>query len=244
MKAVPIFLALLLPWLVGQSSTLVDVSLRGSAESMVRQYVVARVHRLAFARTPADVARMVMEGGLVPAPGSDDYRLKGVEYPFVHPATRSFIEATARAYRRACGEPLVVTSMVRPLERQPHNAHPLSVHPAGLAVDLSIPGRPECRAWLEGTLIALERQGVLDVTAERRPPHLHVAVFPSAYDARTPRLVRDSAAATEEGRGAGPGGRPSRYGAVWWAVGGVLLGFGAWATWRWRARGVRRRGRP
>ncbi|HEX7119820.1 MAG TPA: DUF5715 family protein [Longimicrobiales bacterium] len=233
---------LLLAWLARQAPTLVDVTLDGSPESMVRQYVVARASRQAFARTPADVARMVMKGGLVPAPGNGDYRLKGVEYAFAHPVSRRFVERTARAYRRACGEPLVVTSLVRPLDRQPHNAHPLSVHPAGLAVDLSIPDRPECRAWLERRLIALEAAGVLDVTAERHPPHLHVAVFPGAYARFVNRPPGDSAAAPGRARGRGPAGTPAGGGGVWWAVGGGLLVLVAAAGWRWRVRRARRGG--
>jgi LysM repeat protein len=35
--------------------------------------------------------------------------------------------------------------------------------------------------WLEKTLLSLEKQGVLDVTRERRPPHYHVALFPQPY---------------------------------------------------------------
>ncbi|HEX6939485.1 MAG TPA: DUF5715 family protein [Longimicrobiales bacterium] len=243
-KAVAVLLILLLPWLVRQAPTFVDVTLGGSPESMVRQYVVARASRLVFARTPADVARMVMRGGLVPAPGNGDYRLKGVEYAFAHPATRTFIEHTARAYRRACREPLVVTSLVRPLDRQPGNAHPLSVHPTGLAVDLSIPDRPECRAWLEGVLITLEARGVLDVTAERRPPHLHVAVFPGAYARFVNRPPGDSAAAPGRARAREPAGTPAGGRAVWWAVGGVLLVLVAGTVGWWGVRRSRRGGRP
>lgn len=32
--------------------------------------------------------------------------------------------------------------------------------------------------WLERELLGLERQGLIDATKERRPPHYHVAVFP------------------------------------------------------------------
>ncbi|HYW06042.1 MAG TPA: hypothetical protein VE913_03745, partial [Longimicrobium sp.] len=74
----------------------------------------------------------------------------------------------------------------------PGNAHTLSVHPAGMAVDFRVSRNAECRTWLEGTLLGLERAGVLDVTRERMPPHYHVAVFPDAYSAYVER--QDAAA--------------------------------------------------
>ena len=49
-----------------------------------------------------------------------------------------------------------------------------------MALDLRRPsGR--CRQWLEATLLSLEARGVLEATAERRPPHYHVALFPDPY---------------------------------------------------------------
>ncbi|NIQ53438.1 MAG: hypothetical protein GWN71_08370 [Gammaproteobacteria bacterium] len=236
-----VLVLVLLPLLMEPVITTPGPTLVGSPESMVRQNAVARWHRLDFVRTPVDVARLVMEGGLVPAPGNGDYRLEGVDLPFTHPVTRVFLERTAREYRRACGEPLVVTSLVRPLDRQPPNAHPLSVHPAGMAVDLRIPDRPECRRHLERLLLALEAQGVVDATEERRPPHLHVAVYPGAYAAHVVRLVRDSASSVR-----GPRQRPSRHAvpaAALWAFGGLLIALGGMMAWRYRRTGrVARRG--
>jgi nucleoid-associated protein YgaU len=55
------------------------------------------------------------------------------------------------------------------------------VHPAGMAVDLRIPTNPTCRRWLENTLVQLDRQGVVSAIRESRPPHYHVAVFPTPY---------------------------------------------------------------
>jgi hypothetical protein len=78
---------------------------------------------------------------------------------------------------------MVVTSLTRPLASQPGNAHELSVHPAGMAVDLRVPADANSRRWLEQTLLALETARVLDVTREHHPSHFHVAVFPEAYRA-------------------------------------------------------------
>src|SRR5690606_40865182 len=35
--------------------------------------------------------------------------------------------------------------------------------------------------WVESTLLMLEKEGVLEATHERRPPHYHVALFPRHY---------------------------------------------------------------
>ncbi|HVS03141.1 MAG TPA: LysM peptidoglycan-binding domain-containing protein, partial [Thermoanaerobaculia bacterium] len=75
----------------------------------------------------------------------------------------------------------VVTSLVRPRNRQPANASPLSVHPTGMAMDLRISSSWSCRSWLERRLIELERQGVLEAARERRPPHYHLVLFPRQY---------------------------------------------------------------
>jgi hypothetical protein len=72
---------------------------------------------------------------------------------------------------------------VRASERQPANAHALSVHPAGMAVDLRVSQQEACRAWLESKLLGLEEQRVLNGIREFRPPHYHVAVFPAQYTA-------------------------------------------------------------
>jgi hypothetical protein len=160
----------------------VPVTLRGSPESMARQHRVARDHGLTFTRTPAQIRELKGRGELVLVEPSDDVALlPTISNPVAHPVTRAFIERTAAAYRDACGERLVVTSLTRPTSRQPANSHPLSVHPTGIAVDLRISQRADCRGWLERTLLAMEAEGLLDITREQRPPHYHVALFPEPY---------------------------------------------------------------
>src|SRR5690606_40092741 len=84
-------------------------------------------------------------------------------------------------YQAACGEKLVVTSLVRPTTRQPRNAADRSVHPTGMAMDLRRSNKASCRRWLERVLLQLEARGVLEATRENRPPHYHVALFPRPY---------------------------------------------------------------
>lgn len=168
-------------------------TLRGSHRSMIRQNAIARENDFTFVRSPAQVREWVQKGRLVPLPGNDAYRVDGASFPYARPEIRTFVERLSFQYLSGCGEPLVVTSATRPLDRQPRNASELSVHPAGMAVDLRVSRSRDCRSWLEKVLLALEGKGLLDVTRERRPPHYHVAVFPQAYAKHVAALLADSA---------------------------------------------------
>lgn len=156
-------------------------SLRGSPVTMARQNRVAQDHDFTFLQTSAQVRRFVSSGYLVRVPGNANYELASVSHPYARPAVKTFIERLSAQYRSACGEKLVVTSLTRPVREQPRNASDLSVHPAGMAVDLRVSNKRSCVRWLEKTLLSLERQGVLDATRERRPPHYHVALYPQPY---------------------------------------------------------------
>ena len=136
----------------------------------------------------AHVKRFVELGLLVPVPGNADYRLHQVSFPYARPEVKLLVERLARQYRNACGEVLVVTSLTRPLNRQPANSSGYSVHPRGMAVDLRRSNSRACRNWLEDVLLHLEGSGTLDITRERRPPHYHVAVYTREYAAYVDRL--------------------------------------------------------
>lgn len=195
----------------------VSVTLQGSRSSMVRQNEVARENDYSFLRTAAQVREMVEKGFLVPIAGNEDYTLSRVSFPYGRAELLTFVERLAAQYREGCGERLVVTSLTRPQAKQPGNAHELSVHPTGMAVDLRISQSPRCRSWLEGTLLSLEDKGLLDVTRERNPPHYHVAVFPGPYgeyaakliQAETERAALAAATAEEAERPAAPPAAPA-----------------------------------
>ena len=173
--------------LLGFGSTVVaGQSLRGSAASLDVQTSQAKRHNFTYLRGTTQVRQFVDAGLLVPVDGNHDYTLKDVSFPFGRPEVKLFIERISGQYRRACGERLVITSLTRPKSKQPRNASNRSVHPTGMAIDLRRP-QGTCRRWLEGTLLYLEDQGVLEGTAERRPPHYHVAVFPNQYAAYVER---------------------------------------------------------
>lgn len=167
----------------GAGAPLAGYSLRGSHEKMERQNAVAREDGFTFAQTKDQVAQLVQSGQLVALPGSADYTTKGVSFAFARPEVLAFVERLGHEYTASCGQPLVITSLVRPIALQPRNASPLSVHPAGMAVDLHVPDPPACRAWLTNRLLELAAAHVVDVTEEMHPHHLHVAVFPKAFAA-------------------------------------------------------------
>lgn len=183
--------ALLLSLLVVTPVADAAAQLRGSLSSVRRQYRIATHHNFTFLRNSRQVREFIAAERLVRVSGNEDYAVKnGIAFPYARPAVRLFVERLAAQYRAATGQRLVVTSLTRPKSRQPRNASGLSVHPAGMAVDLRIPPTAAARRWLERTLLSLEDQMVLDVTKERSPAHYHVAVFPREYERYVERLER------------------------------------------------------
>lgn len=162
--------------------------LYGSRMSMEKQHSVAVDLDYRFAQTAWQVEQVVEAGQLEEVLPNADFQLVGVSFPYSQPEVHQFIARLASEYHVATGLLLVVTSLTRPVSEQPSNASPLSVHPAGMAVDLRIPSNKQAILWLKDRLLELEEEGVLDVTLERRPPHFHVAVFPAGFTAYVARV--------------------------------------------------------
>ena len=156
-------------------------SLSGSWASMNKQVTEAARHDYHYIKDPSEIQRFLDRGELVPIPGNRDYFLKEVSYPYARPEVRDFITLLAERYRDSCGEQLVVTSLLRPQNRQPRNASRRSVHPTGMALDLRRSWSRRCRQQLEQMLLRFEARGVLDVTLERNPYHYHIALFPRVF---------------------------------------------------------------
>jgi hypothetical protein len=175
-------------------------SLGGSSGSLNRQNRVARQHDFTYLTTPAQLRRFVDAGYLVRIRDGRDHLLRGVAFPYARPEVGLFISRLGRQYRRACGEQLVVTSLTRPRTRQPRNASPRSVHPTGMAIDIRRSRSRACRSWLEDTLLTLEGRGVLEALRESRPPHYHVAVFPTQYASYVETVQLASAAGSRDHR--------------------------------------------
>lgn len=163
-------------------------SLRGSPASVKKQHQLAQSYGFSFIKTANEVAPKIEAGELHPVISGRNIELHNVSFPYAVEETRLFIDRLSQQYHAACGEKLTVTSLLRPVNKQPANSVALSVHPTGMAVDLRIPGTGKCRAWLEDTLLSLEKERVLDVTRERHPPHYHVAVYAEPYATRVAAL--------------------------------------------------------
>ncbi len=158
-------------------------SLRGSTASVDLQNEIARQHDYTFLNNGDRVRSFAEQGWLVRIRPNADFTLMGVSFPYARPEVELFVRRLGSQYRANCGEQLVVTSLTRPTSGQPANASDRSVHPTGMALDLRTPRSARCRSWLEGVLLSLERNGVIEATLERFPVHYHVAVFPRQYSA-------------------------------------------------------------
>jgi hypothetical protein len=172
-------------------------SLRGSEASVDLMYSTAQAAELIFLRNSADVATAARLGALQAIAPSDDIELKAVAYPYVLPNTLRFTDSLAAAYHAGCGEAIVVTSGARPLDEQPRNASPKSVHPTGMAVDFRKPRTPACLRWLRTNLVRLEKEHVIEATEERHPAHFHVAVLKQAPEPRFALSAADAPPAKE-----------------------------------------------
>lgn len=171
------------------SGDLTAQSLSGGRRVMQEQFAKGEEYDYTPLKNPAHVQRFVELGLLVPLAGNANYHIDDeVSFSYARPEVKLLVERLSRQYRSACGEVLVVTSLTRPLNRQPSNSSPYSVHPRGMAVDLRRSNSRACRGWLEDVLLHLERSGTLDVTRERRPPHYHIAVYTHAYAAYVDQL--------------------------------------------------------
>jgi LysM repeat protein len=182
--ALPRFVALMLVVVfAGTALPAHAASLAGSKSSVKRQYRQAQSHDFTRLKNPQHVRKFVKLGLLVPVRGNGNYRVEGAKFPYARPEVKLFIERLGRQYRAATGEPLIVTSLTRPLSHQPRNASRYSVHPTGMAIDFRRSRSRAARKWLERNLLVLEDRGVIEATAERHPLHYHVAVYPQQYAA-------------------------------------------------------------
>lgn len=157
-------------------------SLNPSRSALMRQVRAAQAHGAYYAANDYDLRTMLQTGELVRIPGDRNYVLKSsIRHPYARPEVELFLERMGSQYRAACGQRLVVTSLVRPKDRQPRNSSPFSVHPTGMAVDLRQSSNRTCRRWLERVLTSLEDRGLVEAARERYPPHYHVVLFPDPY---------------------------------------------------------------
>jgi hypothetical protein len=169
---------------VSLAGVTLGATLRGSPGAMREQHSVALQHGLDFYRTAGEIREAAARGDLVPLEGDENYEVADfVSHPYVQPEARLFVERLARQYHEACGQQLVVTSAARAIDEQPWNAHRLSVHPTGMAVDFRVSMEAECREFMEAAMLGMETRGLINGIREFRPPHYHIAIYPYQYAA-------------------------------------------------------------
>jgi hypothetical protein len=157
-------------------------TLRGSPASVDLMYTTAEGEKLQFLRTTADIYEAARVGALKLITVTEDLELDHATFPFVLPATKRFADSLAGEYHKGCGERIGVTSGARPMDKQPRNASPKSVHPTGMAVDFRKPRNPACLQWMRQNLLKLEDAHVIEATEEQHPPHFHVAVLHQQHE--------------------------------------------------------------
>ena len=156
-------------------------TLKGTRPKVLAAHAYALKHDYSFVRDSEHFQRFIAQGLLVELPGNENYSLVGVEFPYVRPATKLFVERLSAQYRKATGKVLVVTSATRALDKQPWNASQYSVHPTGMAVDFRIPGDATALQWLQTSFLTMQDRGIILATQEHNPPHLHIVVLGPDY---------------------------------------------------------------
>jgi len=152
------------------------VSLKGTQEAVLRAYQYAISNGVEFIKSAPTSKPAGMEE-LIP---TTEIRLVGVSFPYLLPDVHTYVQRLASQYSAHCNEALVVTSALRPQDKPLPNSSDHSVHPTGMAVDLSVSNH-RCVEWLKKALLTGEKRGYLDATQEKFPPHFHVVVFPKKY---------------------------------------------------------------
>ncbi len=154
------------------------ISTKGSEEALMQAYDYARSEGYPIYQEKPQWWDLNLEKIKV----SESVNLHRVSYPYLVDGAHQYLLILASQYYANCGEPLTVTSALRTpgLQGKMPNGSDYSVHPTGLAFDLSV-GRNRCQEWLETVLMAGEERGYLQVTREKWPAHWHVVVYPSQH---------------------------------------------------------------
>lgn len=166
---------------LGITAEAVGQEIIGSPESITMQHSYAEKGHLSFMQSESDVKKSLRSRLLFPITLNPHVKLHKVSFPYGLFTTQLFVDWFAKRHKNACGVGMTITSGTRPRNRQPSNAHKLSVHPTGMAVDIRIPATEECEWWMMNETLWLESLGVIDVTREFYSPHFHIAVFPERF---------------------------------------------------------------
>ncbi len=165
--------------------------LRGSYESMLRQN--EEIDRLQLLRIEDDaqLEDLILKQELVEIEESRALRVAAnleSQRRYCRPWTLSFLQDLSFAFHAKFKTPIQVNSAVRTVEQQKklrrtnRNAAPelgetASSHLAGITVDISKRGLTrKQRKWLDGYLLELRNQQLIEAAEERRQPVYHIMV--------------------------------------------------------------------
>lgn len=166
--------------------------LRGSHASLVRQDERDRAEGLTRIKDEAQLRTLVQQRALIPLPVNEavqaDPRL-AVDRRYTRPWTAEFLHNLGGAFMSRFGEPLVVTSAVRPASYQeqltwrngnaaPANGAIASPHEFGATIDIGKKGMTAREmAWMRGYLLPLQQAGQIDVEEEFYEACFHITVY-------------------------------------------------------------------
>jgi hypothetical protein len=136
---------------------------------------------------PTDVEVAVKQGRLVPIyprasmgrAVKDTLILCGVTHPFALPEVEALLQALATEYALDCGQPLVVTSLVRSEEAEVIEGGMVDqAHVRGAGIDFRIPENSTCRELIETRLVGYTRGGDIVTHVETDTFVFHTTVLP------------------------------------------------------------------
>lgn len=166
--------------------------LRGTHASLVRQDRRDREEGLRRIRDEAQLHALVRDHTLIPLPLNADLQADpqlAHDRRYTRPWTVDFLRDLSRAYMHRFGEPLVITSAVRPATYQrrltwrngnaaPANGRIASPHEYGATIDIGKKGMTAReKAWMRGYLYPIQKAGQIDVEEEFYQACFHVTVY-------------------------------------------------------------------
>jgi hypothetical protein len=166
--------------------------LRGTHASLVRQDERDRAEGLTRIENEAQLLGLVRDHSLIPLPLNEDIQTDprlAYDRRYTRPWTAEFLRELGVAYRHQFGEPLVITSAVRPATYQrkltwrngnaaPANGVIASPHEFGATIDIGKKGMTSREmAWMRGYLLPLQQAGQIDVEEEFYQACFHVTVY-------------------------------------------------------------------
>ena len=155
-------------------------------KSIQRAYQYAIENGFKFPKNELELNNVVQSGEWVKLDNNNPYyRLVDVQYPYVRPEVKSFVEHISPMYKKACGEMFFVTGGSRHKGFRPPGSHENSVHNAGTAVDLRNSTywiSEKCLTWLNLALNKYKELGLIDYFPEVGYPHFHVMLYAKVED--------------------------------------------------------------